>query len=135
MNAPRYDPSRDRQELSRIPGEFSSILHVFCDHGPLLKGSLRILSRRCGKPRCRCATGKPHRTTVFIDRREEKPFLHKVTGADYRRLSPPAAAYRKVRALRARLSHLYQEMLDACDRLTLFRVAEGNQIRSRKESI
>jgi len=131
MNAPRYDPSRDRQELNRLPGELSSILHVFCDHGPLLKGSLRTLARRCGKPRCRCATGKPHRTTVFIDRRKEKPILHKVTGAEYRRLSPPATAYRKIRSLRARLSRIHQEMLDACDRLTLFRLAEGQQVQSR----
>jgi hypothetical protein len=134
MNDHGYDPSRDRQELNTLLGEISSILRVFCEHQPLLKGSIRTHTRRCGKPHCRCASGKPHRTTVFIDRQGEKPILHKVTVSDDRRLRPPTTEYRKVRSLRARLSHLHQEVLHACDRLTLFRLAEGLRFHAGKDS-
>jgi hypothetical protein len=130
MAQPPYDPSLERQKLNRIMTEFSSILRAFCDHQPLLKGSLQKLVRRCGKPRCRCTRGMPHRSTVFIDRHGEKPVIRKVSGPDYRRLLPPTAEYRKLRSLRARLSHLNREALKICDRLTRFRIAEGNRIQS-----
>jgi hypothetical protein len=123
----RYDPSRDRQQLDRLLTELSTILRAFCGYEPLLRGSLRTLSRRCGKPRCRCTRGKPHRTTVFVDRQGTKPVLRKVAGPDHDRLLPPTAEYRKLRDLRARLWHLHQEVLGACDRLTRFRLAEGNR--------
>jgi len=31
----------------------------------LLRGSLILLRRRCGKPACRCANGKPHETPAL----------------------------------------------------------------------
>ena len=33
--------------------------------GPLLRGSLVVLRRRCGKPSCHCAKGKPHETPAL----------------------------------------------------------------------
>jgi len=35
------------------------------DQGPLLRGSLVVLRRRCGKPTCHCAKGKPHETPAL----------------------------------------------------------------------
>jgi hypothetical protein len=128
MAHPPYDPSLDRQKLSQLSAEFSSILRFFCDHQPLLKGSLRTISRRCGKVRCRCNRGQPHRTTVFVDRQGDRPILRKVSGPDYRRLLPLTREYRRIRSLRARLSRLNQEALEVCDRLTRFRLAEGHRL-------
>lgn len=130
MDEFRYDPSLDRQKLNRLQTEFSSVLCYFCDDRPLLKGSLRTISRRCGKPRCRCTKGQLHRTTVFVDRQGERPVLRKVTGPDYRKLLAPTREYRRIRGLRARLSYLHHEVLDACDRLTRFRLAKGHRTRS-----
>lgn len=31
----------------------------------LLRGSVIVLRRRCGKPTCRCATGEPHETPAL----------------------------------------------------------------------
>jgi len=125
-----YDPSPDRQELHRLLTEFSEILSAFCDHQPLLKGSLQKITRRCGKPRCRCTRGMPHRTTVFVSRQGERPTLRKVTPEDYRKLLHPTREYRRIRGLRSRLSHLHKEMLDACDRLTRFRLSQGFRLHS-----
>jgi hypothetical protein len=130
MDRQAYDPSLDRQELNRLLAEFSATVHAFCDHQPLLRGSLRKLVRRCGKLRCRCTRGQPHRTTVFVDCQGKKLKLRKVDGTDYRRLLPPTTAYRKLRHHRARLSSLLKETLRICDRLTLFRLAEGQRVHS-----
>jgi len=126
-----YDPSLDRQALNRLLEELSSILQSFCDTPPLLQGSLRTISRRCGKTRCRCTTGQLHRTTVLVDRQGDRPILRKVTRPEYHKLLPPTREYRRIRGLRARLSHLHREVLGICDRLTRFRLAEGARIHSR----
>ena len=126
----RYNPSPDRQALDRLQSEFSSILRFFCDPQPLLKGGLSTISRRCGKIRCRCNRGQPHRTTVFGDRQGDRPVLRKVNSEAYRRLLPLTREYRRIRTLRARLSRLNQEALAVCDRLTRFRLAEGHRLHA-----
>jgi len=130
MAKPIYDPSPDRQSLHHLVTELSGILEAFCRHQPLLQGSLRKLSRRCGKPRCRCAQGEPHSTTVFVDRRGERPTLRKVSSPEYRRLLVPTREYQKLRDRRARLSRLHQEVLRTCDRLTKYRLAQGSRLHS-----
>ncbi len=131
MDRRTYDPSHDRQKLNRLLAEFSAHVHSFCDHQPLLRGSIQTLVRRCGKARCRCTQGHPHRTTVFVDRNGEKTRMFKMEGPDYRWLQAPTAAYRKLRLSRARLSSLLKDVLLICDRLTLFRLTEGRRLHSR----
>lgn len=134
MGQPRYDPSTDRQNLNRLVGELQGILDAFCDYHPLVKGRVQTLSRRCGKPRCRCAQGEPHRTSVFVDRQGARPSIRKVSSPEYRRLLIPTREYGKLRDLRARISWLHREMLEACDRLTQYRLAEGRRLHSLKRS-
>jgi len=45
-------PANERQAVSRI--------HLLLSKPGLLHASLHVNRRRCGKRRCRCATGKPH---------------------------------------------------------------------------
>lgn len=123
-----YDPSPDRQTLDQLQKEFSSVLRYFCDPQPLLKGNLGTITRHCGKVRCRCNRGQLHRTTVFVDRQGDRPVLRKVNAEAYRRLLPLTREYRRIRTLRARLSRLNQEALEACDRLTRLRLAEGHRL-------
>lgn len=42
----------------------------------LLRGTLAVRSRKCGKPGCRCAQGKPHVSLYLVQRRSGK--LHQL---------------------------------------------------------
>lgn len=134
MATSNYDPSIDRQALDRLASEIAAVLRAFCDHQPLFKGSLRNVARRCGKPRCRCARGLLHRTTVLIDRRGERPLIRKVSGPEFRRLLAPTREYQKLRDRRARLTQVHRAMLRTCDRLIQYRLAEGSRFHSWKKS-
>jgi hypothetical protein len=129
-----YDASADRQALDRLATELRAVLWAFCDHQPLLRGSLRKLTRRCGKLRCRCARGQLHSATVFIDRQGEKPRIRKISAPEFRRLLVPTREYQKLRDRRARLVQIHRETLCLCDRLMQYRLAEGRRLHSSKRS-
>ncbi len=42
-----------------------SLLDVFLAPGPLARGTVYTLRRKCSKPSCRCARGEPHTTVVL----------------------------------------------------------------------
>ena len=46
----------------------SQIIHF----GRLLRGTLSVRSRKCGKPGCRCTRGKPHVSLYLVRRRSGK---------------------------------------------------------------
>jgi hypothetical protein len=44
---------------------YSSVIVISLDHLTTLRGSLIELRRRCGKPNCHCAKGRPHTTPAL----------------------------------------------------------------------
>jgi hypothetical protein len=48
----------------------------------MLRGSLIVLRRRCGKPGCRCATGEPHATPALSYSGEGKTRMLTLGGVD-----------------------------------------------------
>ena len=131
MSGPDYDPSRDRQELGRLVEEFTRLTQDFTGtrnfpgRDLLLNGSLQKLSRRCGKPNCRCAHGKLHQSTIFIDRTGGERKVRTLTIRECELLRNPTLAFQALRRKRARLSKLFQEVLVICDRLCAFRASRG----------
>jgi len=125
--SPSYDPSTDRQTLGRLREEFRSIVNTFCDPRPLLRGSVERLARRCGKKACRCLTGQPHQSTVFVDRSGPRRKLRTVGWAESRRLRKLTQPYRALRRLRARLPGLLLQARACGDRLVAWRLGEGRR--------
>ena len=56
--------SRLRQQLLRLHDQPEPLLARFMEGLPLIKGTLYVLRRKCGKPSCRCAKGQRHETMV-----------------------------------------------------------------------
>jgi hypothetical protein len=131
MNQPRYDPSRDRQELGRLVAEFRRLIdgfgggRDFAGYELILPGHLQRLSRRCGRTNCHCAHGQLHRSTVFVDRTNGVRKVRTLTIREYDLLQGPTLAFQALRRKRARLTKLFQEVLAICDRLTAFRAGRG----------
>jgi hypothetical protein len=59
----------------------------------MLRGSLFTLSRRCGKPTCRCATGDPHETPALAYPRGGRTKTLTLTGADLEEVRAALARY------------------------------------------
>jgi hypothetical protein len=54
--------SRLRQQLLQLHHQPEPLLARFMEGRPLIKGTLYVLRRKCGKPSCRCAKGRRHET-------------------------------------------------------------------------
>lgn len=124
----RYDPGVDRQRLEVLGREFRDILHIVCEHEPVVRGAIVTLRRRCGKARCHCHGGKPHETRVFLDRSGGRRRVRRLQGPDARHLAKAARLQRSLARLRGRLPALLAEALGACDRLGVFRQREGQRL-------
>lgn len=131
MARKRYNASADRQNLDRLLKEFSKTVRAFCEYDPLVRGSFETLRRRCGKEPCRCLEGKLHETAVFVDRSSGKRRIQKSNVAQEAALKKPVKRYRSLRSCRARLSRIHDEILACCDRLSDYRLRQGERLVSR----
>jgi hypothetical protein len=67
--------------------------------GPLvLRGSLIVLRRRCGKPGCHCATGAAHETPALSYSQEGRTRILTLRGADLAEVRAGLARYEAARS-------------------------------------
>ena len=71
----------------------------------LLRGSLITLKRKCGKPTCHCATGKPHRSPALSYSLKGKTKIITLRPADVSEVKEALRRYRQA------LQSLHQQTL------------------------
>lgn len=64
----------------------------------LLRGTLFVLRRKCGKPTCRCATGEPHQTPALAYPSGGRTQTLTLTHADIAAVRAALARYETARA-------------------------------------
>jgi hypothetical protein len=64
----------------------------------LLRGSLIVLRRRCGKPNCHCATGDPHETPALSWSEGGKTQILTLRPEEVRQVAAAVGRYKKARA-------------------------------------
>ena len=111
--------SRLRKALADYVEEFTALLDVFsaARRTAMVKGTVYVLRRRCGKPTCACATGERHASTVLTWSEEGRTRLLSITPERVEDLKEKTARYQRFRKARARLVKLHMKMLDIIDRL------------------
>ena len=62
-----------RASLSPSERHFRSRLAQLAHHHWLLRGTLSVRSRKCGKPNCRCANGELHSSLYLVQSHDGKP--------------------------------------------------------------
>jgi len=62
-----------RASLSPSERHFRSRLAQLAHHHWLLRGTLSVRSRKCGKPNCRCAKGELHSSLYLVQSHDGKP--------------------------------------------------------------
>jgi hypothetical protein len=55
-----------------VADEVSSLLAAIHQIGPFIEGSLTVTRKRCGNPRCRCATEGPIHETALLTWKEAR---------------------------------------------------------------
>lgn len=114
----KRDKSRLRQELRRTEkSRWAHVQKILQERGPLRRGSLVTLRRKCGKPNCRCATGEGHPTKYLSIKEEGKTRMVYIPSAAELRVAEEAESYRRLRQERATLAKLAQRSLELIDEL------------------
>ena len=78
----------------------------------LLRGSLITLKRKCGKPTCHCATGKPHRSPALSYSLKGKTKIITLRSADVPEVKEALRRYKQA------LQSLHQQALQDIQQLT-----------------
>ena len=97
---------KHRTKFSGLHRKRRSLSHRLANCGGLIKGSLVLNRRRCGKPGCRCAGGELHESFAFTYKQAGKSVMVHIPEA----LEPEARQaqkdYHKLKALVEELSVL-----------------------------
>ena len=113
--------SRFRAALSDALKELTDAVRVGLDRSVLVKGNVYELARKCGKPSCACADGKPHRSMVLSWSHQGKTRLMTVPPEKLDRLRSGSARYLRHRAARARVTAMGRRIVLLFDQIEKLR--------------
>ncbi len=97
--------------------ELQGLAPILSEHRPMVKGSVYRMERKCGKPNCRCATGKPHSSMVLSWSEGGQTRLLSVPEKRLDEVKRLTEQYQRFRRARARLVQLHNKMLDVVNRI------------------
>jgi len=103
--------TRTRGKLSGLSGKRRRISQRLATCERLIKGSLVINRRRCGKQGCRCAEGQLHESLAFTYKRAGKSVLVHIPAHLQAEARQAQKDYRKLKSLLEQLSELNLELL------------------------
>jgi hypothetical protein len=112
------DVSRLRQLIRQAEqSRQDHVQAILQERGPLRRGSIVKVHRKCGKPTCRCAAGEGHPATYLSCKHDGTTRMVYVPAAAQRTVTQEAQRYRRVRQHRACLAKLAQQSVGLVDRL------------------
>jgi hypothetical protein len=112
--------------MARLGLERAGLEQVAMGKVPLLKGTLVVRYKVCGKPGCRCMKeGKKHGPYVYLSRSVGgKTRMVPVPGADRQRVKRLTEDYRKFRKARERAMKVARAMVELWNELEVLRTEE-----------
>lgn len=116
--------SRLRQELRRLLEELELSVEVVSGRGPLVKGSIYEMARKCGKPSCACARGQLHKSLVLSWSHQGRTRLKPIPPERLQELRRKSEEYLRFRRARAQVTVIYKQMLSVIDRIETLRREE-----------
>lgn len=126
---PKDRVSTLRLEIRRRQEHLGTLLQWLQAPGALIAGSVYTRQRRCGKPRCRCVRGHPHKDRVLAIRRSGRVALRALDPIDDAPIEEGVAAWRMFRRHRRELTEACRGLIEAVDRLGRMRRAQPRGLR------
>lgn len=118
-----------RLEICRRQEHLGVLLNQLKGASPMIRGSVYARRRRCGKPRCRCLQGHPHRDRVLAVRRAGRVSVRGLDPAADAAIEEGVAAWHGFRRQRGELATACRGLLRAVDRLAALRLARAGAAR------
>lgn len=118
-----------RLEICRRQERLSALLNQLKGASPMICGSVYTRRRRCGKPRCRCVGGRPHRDRVLAIRRAGRVSVRSLDPAADAAVEQAVAAWHGFRRQRGELVVACQGLLRMVDRLAGLRAVRDGGVR------
>ena len=116
--------SRLRQDLHRLVAELGKLTKPVFGRGPLIKGTVCEMARKCGKPSCACSRGELHRSMVLSWSQKGKTRLLSIPPERLVELREKTEEYRRLRGARAEVSEIARKMLAMIDQIVQIRREE-----------
>lgn len=99
---------------------------------PMVLGYLFQMRRRCGRPGCRCAEGKPHVSWYLSRRREGKTALSHLGQIVPEWLAPRVERYREVQQSLAAIRKIDREISELLNRIRDHQLKSLEEERERR---
>ena len=106
-----------RKQIQQRQRELSDVLRGLKQRRPLLRGSVYMLRRKCGKAVCRWLDGHLHESWVLSVPQKGRKRLRTVPKGKRTQWQQMTERYRRYRRGRARLVKLFAEILRLVDEL------------------
>jgi len=88
----------------------------------MVQGSFYLLRRKCGNPRCRCATGQLHGTYVVTRKEQGKDRIFTVSKEQRAQVRQWTSEYRRYQRARAVLVKRHARLLALADQIAEHRL-------------
>ena len=105
------DASQLRKRLQQSERELCDQIGILKQRGPLVRGSVYLLRRKCGKAGCRCQDGHLHESWVLSVPENGQKRMRTVPQGKRTQWQPMTERYRRFRRARARLVKLFSAIL------------------------
>ena len=115
---------RLRQDLWRLLEELERSVEVVSGRGPLVKGSVYEMARKCGKPTCACTRGQLHKSVVLSWSHQGRTRLKSIPPERLQELRRKSEEYLRFRRARAQVTVTCKQMLSVIDRIETLRREE-----------
>jgi len=116
--------SRLRRALREHLEDLEKSLEIAFGRGPMVKGNVYELARKCGKANCACTRGELHRSMVLTWSHEGKSKLYSIPPERLSALQEKSAEYLRFRRARARVTEICKKILGVLDRIEKLRREE-----------
>ena len=111
------DAAQLRKLLQQCDRELGDLLRSVKQRGPLIRGNVYALRRKCGKAGCRCQDGHLHESWVLSVPEKGKKRMRIIPPGRRTQWQTMAERYRRFRRARARLVKLFAEIIKLVDEL------------------
>jgi len=116
--------SQLRQTLLHLASEIEGLVKPLFSDRPVIKGTAYELTRKCGKPGCKCARGELHTRMVVSASEKGKTRLQVIPRGALVEVQTKVRRYQDLRRVRARLGEIYRKMLKVMDEMEAMRREE-----------
>lgn len=126
----RGDGSRLRQRLQEQLRSLGSLAGVSLGRSGMLQGSLYERRRRCGRPRCRCAQGRLHKSLALAVGPARSRRIVTVSRMEAETVRSLTLGYRQFREARAGLVRAFRDVVRTFDELGRLRSMDVRELRA-----